>query len=299
MISCIVTVSEWNEVKMRANERHCDRIEPFEFCDKRIRAHQGSCHVKSTFSLSFPRAILTTTASMQDIVVDLSHTLNATTRVFPGDPVFSSCPHLTLSADGVNVQHISMGSHTGTHIDAPFHFIASGKTVDELPLDLLIGPTVVVDLTRTARGKDLQEREIIQWNSIAPYEQRIKQYIKASSSVIVLLRTGWSAYWDSKKYVDHPYLSAEAAQQLIDIGVRVIGIDAFSPDQTLVDPQAGSDATFEAHNIILGAGGIIAENLTNLDLIQDGDWTVSLTPLKLEGSDGSPVRACAWRKGQR
>ncbi|KAI0688452.1 putative cyclase [Cytidiella melzeri] len=231
-------------------------------------------------------------------IVDLSYQLNAQTQIYPGDPEFSSCPHLTLSTDGIRVQRISLGSHTGTHIDAPAHFVEDGQTVDDIPLSSLIGPAVVVDLTESGRGRDLQKREIIQVDDLLPYGTRMRRLTEAGESVILLLRTGWSKYWGTEGYVDHPFLSPDAAQWLVDIGIRVLGIDAFSPDETmLVHLEGTPETTFEVHKIILGAGAIIAENLTNLDVIQDGEWTVSLLPLKLEGSDGSPVRACAWRRG--
>lgn len=196
------------------------------------------------------------------------------------------------------MQKLTIGSHAGTHIDAPSHFIANGKTIDDVPLDHLVGPAIVVDLTETGRGSRLRKRQVIGWTEISTREHDIRRYISLGERPIVLLRTGWSEYWTKDDYADHPYLSAEAAQRIIDLGVRVIGIDTFSPDETFVDFENVPEPSFEVHKIVLGAGAIIAENLTNLEAIQEGEWIVSLVPLKIGGCDGSPVRACAWRKGQ-
>ncbi len=230
---------------------------------------------------------------MKGEIVDLSQTLNSETPAYPGDTHFSSCPHLTMSEHGVRVQKISIGTHTGTHIDVPAHFIDDGKTVEEVSLSWLVGPAVVVDLTQTGRGKDLQKREVIAIYDLKPYEDRIKSHIASGETPIVLLRTGWSKYWATDDYVHHPYLSPHASQWFVDLGVRVLGIDTFSPDETVVD---SSDFVIAVHKIVLGAGAVIVENLNNLGAIQEGEWIVSVVPLKLEGADGSPIRACAWRK---
>lgn len=230
-------------------------------------------------------------------IVDLSHPLDTHMSIYPGDPSFTSCPHLTLSSDGVRVQKLTIGSHTGTHIDAPSHFIAEGRTVDDIPLSDLIGTAVVVDLTASGIGKDLSAREVISWSHLADVQERIITLVQGKQNPIVLIRTGWSRYWATDKYADHPYVSTKVAQKLVDLGVRVIGIDAFSPDETVVEPRPGHEPSFAVHQIILGAGAVIAENLTNLEALAEGQWVVSLVPLKIGGCDGSPVRACAWRKG--
>ncbi|KAI0087108.1 putative cyclase [Irpex rosettiformis] len=230
---------------------------------------------------------------MKTEVVDLSQILNKDTPAYPGDTCFSSCPHLTFSEHGVRVQKISIGTHTGTHIDVPSHFIDEGKTVEQVSLSWLVGPAVVIDLTQTGRDKDLQKRETIGLDDLKPYESRIKRYIDSGETPIVLLRTGWSKYWATEDYIPHPFVAPHAAQWLVDVGVRVLGIDTFSPDETVVD---SSDFVTAVHKIVLGAGAVIVENLTNLAAIQEGEWVVSVVPLKLEGADGSPIRACAWRK---
>ncbi|KAH9915872.1 putative cyclase [Fomitopsis serialis] len=213
--------------------------------------------------------------------VDLSQTLDPNTPVYPGDPIFSCCPTLTIEHDGNNVTSISMGSHTGTHVDAPYHFIQDGKRIDEVPLSRFVGSAVVVDVSNKAA------KQPFVWSDLQPYEERLRRYVSEDASVILLVRTDWSRHWGTDTFFEHPYLDREAAERVITTGVRTIGIDTLSPDPTHLDPHAEAD--FAVHQVILGAGGIIAENLSNLGAIQDGDWIIGRC-------DGSPVRAFAWRR---
>jgi kynurenine formamidase len=215
-------------------------------------------------------------------MIDLTHTLSTSISVCPGHPKFEQQPILTLGKDASNVQSISLGSHTGTHIDAPFHFFAEGQSVDQLDLDMLVGQVVVIDV----RGK--KARESITWdNDLATYASHLK------AGLILLFCTGWSRYWGQATYYDHPYLDVEAARKLVDMEIKVIGFDTLSPDEFPLHDDA---PCFDVHTVILGAGGVIAENLNNLEslLNMDEDLMVSLLPLKLGGCDGSPVRATAW-----
>ena len=218
--------------------------------------------------------------------VDLSHSLDETVQVYPGDPVFSCCPSLTIANDGFNVLKISIGSHSGTHVDAPFHFVEKGSTIDTIPLSAFVGNAVVVPVT------DKSPKEQIEWADIAPHEDAIRRKASLPDGVFVLLHTGWSKFWKSDQYYHHPFLSREAAEKLLTLGVKLIGVDTLSPDETRLD---GSAPDFGVHAVFLGGEKIIAENLTNLEQIQDGDWLVNMVPLKLSGSDGSPVRAFATR----
>ncbi|KAF7350959.1 putative cyclase [Mycena sanguinolenta] len=210
-------------------------------------------------------------------VVDLSHSLKEGMQIYPGDPIFSSSCALTIEKDGWAVLSLSMGSHTGTHVDAPSHYIADGKTIEQIPLSTFIGRALVIPLTHKSA------REVITWADVAPYASQMAE------GVIVLLHTGWSQYWGTEKSIEHPFLDRTAAEQIIATGVQVVGIDALSPDATLLE----GTGSFGAHEVILGAGCVIAENLTNLHALEGSNYTVHLMPLKIDGSDGSPVRAFA------
>lgn len=216
-------------------------------------------------------------------IVDLTHLLQASVAVCPGHPRFVQRPVATLGKDPYNVQTLIMGSHTGTHIDAPFHFFEDGRKVDDLDLNALLASAVLVDV----RGK--RAREKITWeDDLSKHAHRLRP------GVIVLICTGWSKYWGEPAYTDHPHLELEAAQKLMELGIRVIGSDTLSPDEFPVGED--SVACFDVHRVILGAGGVIAENLNNLEAVLElgDDLMVNLLPLKLNGCDGSPIRAVAW-----
>lgn len=219
-------------------------------------------------------------------LIDLSQELNHSTQPYPGDQKFTSCPNYTMEKDGCRTMSFTLSSHTGTHIDVPSHFIKDGASVPDVDLALFTGPALVIDV----RGKKPRER--ITWEDLAPYASKMQK------GVIVLLHTGWSAYWNSLKYIDHPFLDRTASEGLMKTGVRTVGIDAMSPDET-VSEDMESSGDFSAHLTILGAGGVIAENLTNLDAITYADPIVSFFPLKLTDGDGSPVRAAAWSASEQ
>lgn len=200
--------------------------------------------------------------------------------VYPGDPAVELRPALTVPADGCNVLGVRLGSHTGTHVDAPYHVDDRLPRLDELPLDRFVGPAVVVD------ARDAAPRDPLGPERFAAV---------ARSGAIVLVATGWSAHWGTETYLAHPYLSAAAARLLAEAGVGTVGIDAFS-----VDPTPAEE--FAAHQALCRAGVVIAENLANLSVLLDAQAAgqaveVSLLPLRLTGADGSPVRAVARLDG--
>ncbi|KAH7928648.1 putative cyclase [Leucogyrophana mollusca] len=213
-------------------------------------------------------------------MIDLTHTLT-TSAPMPacnGHPTYSATQVSSLPEHDSNVTALSLGSHTGTHIDAPYHFIANGSTVDRLDLQSLVGRAVVVDV----RGKKAHEK--VTWGDISKCEG------KMNKGMIVLICTGWSQYWGEPNYMDHPYLDDNAAAEMVRRGVRVIGVDTMSPDEMNV-----GCSDHGVHHVVLGAGGAIAENLCNLEIVLEMDEpVVSLLPLKLDSCDGSPIRAVAW-----
>lgn len=212
-------------------------------------------------------------------VVDLSVIVNAGTQVYPGDPLPQFTVHSTIEQDGFNLLSVSMGSQTGTHVDAPYHFDASAPKLDELPLERFIGPGVIVD----ARGVGARGR--ITWEHIAPVADQLE------TGSIVLLHTGWSEHYGTELYFDNPYLDADACARLIGLGVRTFGIDAINIDETPDDTHPGEG--FPVHHLIAAASGVISENLTNLAAIGFSRPVISLLPIAFEAADGAPVRAVA------
>ncbi|KAJ3551616.1 hypothetical protein NM688_g4598 [Phlebia brevispora] len=220
--------------------------------------------------------------------VDLSHSLDSKMSTYPGDPKFSCCPALTIEKDEVNVQSLSLGTHSGTHIDAPYHFFQDGQTVDNIMLSCCKAPVFVVDVTSK------QPRERVSWADISALEDDLRDAI--SQGAMVLFQTGWSKYWGREAYFHHPFLDGEVARRLVDMGVQFIGIDTLSPDETHPEAQESVEMDFTVHKILLSANVVIAENLTNLEEIRHGRWVACIAPLKISGADGSPVRAFAWRE---
>ncbi|MGH3521399.1 MAG: cyclase family protein [Mycobacterium sp.] len=214
-------------------------------------------------------------------VVDLSVPVGRDTQVYPGDPLPRLTVHSTIAEHGFNLLHVEMGSQTGTHVDAPYHFEQAAATIDEVPLETFVGPGVVADMS--AAG----DREPIGWPALAPYADALRP------GVILLLRTGWSRHFGTDRYFDHPYLDADACRHVLDLGVQVIGIDAINLDET--PDHAHPGVGYPVHHLIASAGGVIVENLRDLGAVDFPTPLVSVLPIALEHADGAPVRAVAMR----
>ncbi|MGY3129191.1 kynurenine formamidase [Agrococcus sp. UYP33] len=209
-------------------------------------------------------------------LVDLSHPIRDGMPVYPGDPEVWIGPALTVDADGVDVAGIRMGSHTGTHVDAPSHTVRGGRTMADVGLDELVGDAIVLRVPGLADG------EVYDWDRLeahGPLPERLPS--------IVLIDTGWARWFDDERRTRHPALAAAAAEELLRRGMRVLGVDTLSPDAT-----AGGGAAFPVHEAVLGSGRLIVENVANLDAVPDR-VRVGFFPLRLAG-DGAPVRAVAF-----
>lgn len=216
-------------------------------------------------------------------IVDLSHPIDVETQVYPGDPVPQLRAAATIDRDGYNVLHVSMGSQTGTHVDAPYHFFQDGARIDAMGLSMFVGPATIVDV----RG--LAPRSVITRMQL---ERPIRRMV---SGDILVLHTGWSRHWGTSAYLDHPYLHREAAEAIVAAGVRTVAVDAMSVDET---PLPGCyTGSYAAHDVLLGAGGAIVENLTNLEAVNFENLFLSVLPIRLTGGDGAPARAVAIQLG--
>ncbi|GAB3450809.1 cyclase family protein [Streptomonospora sediminis] len=216
-------------------------------------------------------------------IVDLSRPIGPETQAFPGDLQ----PHLersaTVAADGYNSTGVHMSSHSGTHADAPYHFLPDGPRLQELPLERFTGPAVVVEATGRADRSPITADDLGAWRD------------RFVPGAVVLVHTGWAAYYGTPRYFDHPYLDGSAARLLADSGVRCVGIDAPSPDSTPHGPHPQGD--WAAHLAVLGAGGTIIENLCGLEGIDFADPLFCALPIHLSSGDGAPVRAVAMQTG--
>jgi kynurenine formamidase len=210
--------------------------------------------------------------------IDLTYSLSSATPTFPDAPAVTldaleraEDPE-TKGRRSLNVTRISLMVHTGTHMDAPFHFFSSGLTIDQVPLEQCIGPALMVDLG------DVSPCQAIDLSAIPGLEPKLRRIPK------VILNTGWRRLWGAPEYfTDHPCISARSAALLVDCGVHLIGVDMPSVDRP----------PFPAHLALLGSGIVIVENLTNLAEIGAEEFELAVLPLSLLGRDGSPVRAIA------
>jgi arylformamidase len=194
-----------------------------------------------------------------DVSVDIYNGMPA----FPGDPPPDIKRALSMPVDPFNVSLMCMGTHVGTHVDPPIHFIEGGYTVDEIPLDHLYGAARVVELP----GVDVVTRA----------------ELEGIRSDIILLKTRNSALWESGEFhKDYVYLDETAATWAIDHRVKTIGIDYLS-----IGSFEGGEIV---HKMLLGAGITIIEGL-DLRKIGPGDYTLACLPLKIKGGDGAPARA--------
>lgn len=206
---------------------------------------------------------------------DLSHPIRTGMPVYPGDPQVRFEPALTIANDSAEVTAVHLGTHTGTHLDAPSHSVPGGQTVDQLDLTLLQGSAAVLHLATTATAEQPIRREDL-------------AHILDQLPDIVCLATGWDRHFHDPLREHHPYIEVGLAELFWQRGARVLGIDTLSPD-----PTARHDSNFQVHQFWLGRGGVIVENLRNLTDLPDR-VQMSILPLPLAGLDGSPVRAVAW-----
>ncbi len=203
-----------------------------------------------------------------------------------GMPTYADAPAVEVNAleraedpeikgrRSLNVTRLSMMVHTGTHMDAPFHFFSSGWTIDHVPLDRCVGPALMVELG------DLPVHQEISLRAVPGLKEKLRRVPK------VILSTGWARYWGRPQYfTDHPCISGPSAEFLVECGVHLVGVDMPSVDHS----------PFPAHLALLGNGMVIVENLTNLREIGADEFELAVLPLSLAGRDGSPVRAIATR----
>ncbi len=201
---------------------------------------------------------------------DVSVLISEDLPVWPGDPGISMTLASSLHrGDDANVTRLSMGVHTGTHIDAPVHFEAEGLSIDQLPLDTLIGSCQVFELPEVEGGigpKDLEKLDF-------------------KGTTRVLFKTTNSIWWETgerKFQKEFVYITEEGAKDLIGRGVKLVGIDYLS-----VEKFGSPD--YATHHFLLRNQVVIVEGL-NLSGISSGEYELIALPLRLKGSDGSPAR---------
>ena len=203
-------------------------------------------------------------------LIDLSHPLEHGQQTFPMDPKLSIIPHGNTTTLKYNISQISMSTHQGTHLDAMYHFIDDGKTLDQMPLDWFFGPTRLLRIPKKAK-------EEITVEDFMAFEEHLTEGAK------IIYETGWHRNFGADNFfTEFPSMTLEASKYLASRKIRMIGMDTPTP----------SYDWFEVHHVLLGVEIVVVETLTNLDKLPDSFVFMGF-PMNIKGRDGSPIRAVA------
>ncbi len=213
-------------------------------------------------------------------VIDLTHTIENDMSFFnaPWHCKTDLMQMGTIDKVGRNTTKLTFGSHCGTHMDAPAHFIKDGRTIDEISLEELIGKVNILDFSH------LEENQCV----------TVEMLEKIDLSEKVIFNFGWTKNFNIDKfYKDYPYFSYEAADYLVEKCVKLIGMDTPSPDDSRI--KLGSSEDSRIHKKFLSNNIILVEYL-NLDKVKDyNGWNLIAFPLKLKGCDGASARVCIYK----
>jgi arylformamidase len=203
-------------------------------------------------------------------IVDLSLEIYPDAPRFPGDPACRFDVHDTLASTGYNLTRVCFGTHQGTHLDAPRHFLDAGRPVDQLDLTRCVGPATLIDLSHKRPGETIDVADFLPGESAVHPGARI------------VLRLGWDRVFpEPRYYTDYPGMTVALGEWLAARQIALIGMDTPSPSATQWK---------EVHVALLGAEIVVVEGLANLDQLPSEFFLVAV-PLRLRGLDGSPIRA--------
>lgn len=207
-------------------------------------------------------------------LIDISMALSPDSITYPGDTPFSTSRIMSLDSGEIcNLSRIEMSSHSGTHLDAPAHFIPGGKNIDEMPLDIYYGPVRVVDFV---------DKEIITAADLEPY-------LDEEVTRIICKTRGWELIKKGEFRENHPAFSEDAALLFVEKGIRLVGLD-------FITVERGQGEKYPVHNTLLASGVAILEGL-QLEDVTPGDFVLAAFPLKISEGDGSPCRAVLIEQG--
>ena len=208
--------------------------------------------------------------------IDLTLTISESIPTFPGSPKPQFISWSSIKDDGYNLELLFLSSHTGTHLDAPYHFVKNGLKIHQIPLGRLVGKAILIKLKKTNNIP-------ITKSDITSFEKK-NGIIPNNSSVFFY--TGWQKNLKKDNYfTENPGLGVSAAEYLSSKKINLVGIDSPSID-------LGKDQSFSVHHILSKNNILIVENLTNLNKIPK-EFNFTILPLKLKNATGSPIRASA------
>lgn len=217
-------------------------------------------------------------------LIDLTIPWGPEIEPVPNNPRIFYVPINHHELQGYSTAYATFSIHTGTHIDAPYHFVKNGLTMERVPLEWLNGPAVLVDLRSVMRPRQALTVEMLRAAVGDPAEIRDRR---------VVLWTGWAQekWSDSTFYRENPYLANDAAQWLVDAGARALAVD-FAVDGG--PPKPAGQPKYPVHVITLGANVCLIENLINLDKVGTRHFTLLAMPVPVKGGNGGPARVAAW-----
>jgi kynurenine formamidase len=211
-------------------------------------------------------------------VIDLTLGISPNIKVFSGYPQPSFIKWSKFDIHGYDSEVMFLSTHTGTHMDAPSHFISGTATIDEIEVNRFVCNNALLLKIEKESNQTISRNDIIGCKKDGDCEE-----IKENDTIVFF--TGWESQIEKDNYIsDNPSLSSDAAKYLAEKKVNAVAIDSPS-----IDP--GIDNSFKAHKILLSNNILIIENLCNLEKFKSGRFTLIITPLKLIGISGSPVRA--------
>ena len=211
-------------------------------------------------------------------IIDLTLTVSDKIPTFPGSPQPNFIPWENVKENGYNLELLFLSTHTGTHMDAPYHFLEKGAKIHEISLKKLVSEAVLIK-SKKKDGEPITKIDIQKFE---------KKHGKIASFSSVIFYTGWQRNLQKKYYfTKNPGLSVSAAKYLASKKINLVGIDSPSID-------LGKDSKFSVHQIFAKKGILIVENLANLEKIKSSKFHLVVLPLKLKNATGSPVRAIAF-----
>lgn len=206
-------------------------------------------------------------------IIDLTHTITDGMPVWPGDPGVEFTRTASIPQGGYNVTRISMGAHTGTHVDSPRHVMHDDRGVDSYALDALVGWAEVLDLGELAPGSEITSADLDRFVARVPDGARL------------LLKTGWGRrFGEPGFYTELPGISEGAAAWLTARKVKLLGIE---------QPSVHTELGRQVHKALLYSGMALIETLANLHEITADRVYIAALPMKLAGLDGAPTRVVA------
>ncbi len=185
------------------------------------------------------------------------------------------------NSEGRESRKLTLGTHCGTHVDAPSHFVQNGRTIDQIPLSKLIGKITILDFSHLGK------------NGVVTKEMLEKMNLTKR----IMFKFGWGRNWKTDHfYRDYPFLSLPAAEYLVQKGVQLIATDTPSLDDSRIKLQGkmlGSEEDSPVHKVILRNNLVLVEYIAHLDQVQDlAGWNIIVMPIRVKDGDGAPARVC-------